>query len=262
MLTSRSREILSTVDTVIVDEIHSLVSGKRGAHLFVSLERLEQLREQNAKSFRPLQRIGLSATQRPLDEIARLLGGGVASANPNQSHQNRDRVEIVEAGRRKTLELKIEVPVEDMARLSEPIDQTGPAAAAPSVPSIWPSIHPRLVELIKQHRSTMIFVNSRRLAERLAAAINELADEELAAAHHGSIAKDARLNIEDRLKRGTAARDRGHLVARIGNRYGGGRSGDSDRGAAVHCVRHSTNRSIRAPGRCAVQGDHLPQVPR
>ena len=201
MLTSRSREILSTVDTVIVDEIHSMVSGKRGAHLFVSLERLEQLREQDAKPVRPLQRIGLSATQRPLDEIARLLGGGIASSNPNRPPKPRP-VEIVEAGRRKTLELQIEVPVEDMARLSEPIDQTGPAAAAPSVPSIWPSIHPRLVELIKQHRSTMLFVNSRRLAERLAAAINELADEELAAAHHGSIAKDARLNIEDRLKRG------------------------------------------------------------
>ncbi len=111
-------------------------------------------------------------------------------------------MEIVEAGRRKTLELRIEVPVEDMARLSVPADQTGPAAAAPAVPSIWPSIHPRLVELIRQHRSTMIFVNSRRLAERLAAAINELAEEEMAAAHHGSIAKDTRLSIEDRLKRG------------------------------------------------------------
>jgi ATP-dependent Lhr-like helicase len=201
MLTSRSREILSTVDTVIIDEIHSLVSSKRGTHLFLSLERLEKLRQQKTSPERPLQRIGLSATQRPLDEIARLLGGGVSSSNPNHPPKPRP-VEIIEAGRRKTLELQIEVPVEDMARLSEPIDQTGPAAAAPAVPSIWPSIHPRLVELIRQHRSTMLFVNSRRLAERLAAAINELAEEEIAAAHHGSIARDARLSIEDRLKRG------------------------------------------------------------
>lgn len=201
MLTSQARRILRTVDTVIIDEIHSLASNKRGAHLFVSLERLELLRGEQSPAARPLQRIGLSATQRPLDEIARLLGGAEATSNPDETPRRRP-VEIVEAGVSKQLELRIEVPVEDMARLAEPIIVSGSAAAGPTVPSIWPAIHPRLVELIRSHRSTMIFVNSRRLAERLAAALNELAGEELVLAHHGSIAKDKRLEIEDKLKCG------------------------------------------------------------
>ena len=249
MLTSQAREILRTVETVIVDEIHSLVATKRGAHLFISLERLERLRreaepqtqgsgarESSAGATEPaggftssatatpaLQRIGLSATQRPLEEVARLLGGGVSTANPNEPPMPRP-VTIVEAGRRKQLQLRIEVPVEDMARLAQQAERDGDVSNGPTLPSIWPSIHPRLVELIREHRSTMIFVNSRRLAERLAAAINELAAPKkeagdltgeqstkveplgkhtiLAAAHHGSIAKDQRREIEDRLKRG------------------------------------------------------------
>lgn len=198
MLTSRAREVLLNVDTVIVDEIHSMVATKRGAHLFLSLERLEALRR-NRGAAKPMQRIGLSATQRPLDEVARLLGGADASMDERGESVPRP-VEIVEAGRRRKLELKIEVPVEDMAQLAATTPP--PAAGGPSVPSIWPAIHPRLVELIRGHRSTMIFVNSRRLAERLSASINESAEEELAMAHHGSIAKDMRLLIEDRLKRG------------------------------------------------------------
>ncbi|MCA9206046.1 MAG: DEAD/DEAH box helicase, partial [Planctomycetales bacterium] len=200
ILTSRSRDILRDVDTVIVDEIHSLVATKRGTHLFLSLERLERLRREDDPQRRPLQRIGLSATQRPLDEVARLLGGAEADANPEQPVRPRP-VEIVEAGRSKQIAVTIEVPVEDMTQLAQPV-VTGSAAGAPQPASIWPAIHPRLVELIRGHRSTMIFVNSRRLAERLAAAINELAEEELALAHHGSIAKDTRLVIEDRLKLG------------------------------------------------------------
>ena len=196
LLTSRARDILQPVRTVIVDEIHSLVGNKRGAHLFVSLERLEHLRRAGHSAAEPLQRIGLSATQRPLEEVARLLGGAEATSNPDEPVRPR-AVEIVEAGSRKQLDLRIEVPVEDLAQLPA----TGPAAG-PAPPSIWPSIHPRLVELIRGHRSTMVFVNSRRLAERLAAAVNELAGEELALAHHGSLARDARLQIEDRLKRG------------------------------------------------------------
>jgi ATP-dependent Lhr-like helicase len=209
LLTSRARDTLRTVQTVIVDEIHALAATKRGSHLFVSLERLERLRRQNEPNAAPLQRIGLSATQRPLDEIARLLGGAEArrDAEPAETRGGETApvwrpVTVVEAGRRRQLDLRIEVPVEDMANLGEPQPQSGPAAAGPSLPSIWPSMHPRLVELVRQHRSTMIFVNSRRLAERLAGAINELAEEELALAHHGSIAKDVRLQIEDRLKRG------------------------------------------------------------
>ncbi|HEY8427974.1 MAG TPA: crosslink repair DNA glycosylase YcaQ family protein [Sandaracinaceae bacterium] len=195
LLTSQARSILSTVETVIVDEIHTMVEGKRGAHLFLSLERLQAMVE------RPIQRIGLSATQRPLDEVARLLGGFDAHTDPERPRPR--PVTVVDASAEKAFELTVEVPVEDMARLGT-VDEiaSGPASAAPKAHSIWPSIHPRLVELIRAHRSTMIFVNSRRLAERLAGALNELAGEEIARAHHGSIAKDIRADIEDRLKRG------------------------------------------------------------
>ncbi|MFO0724007.1 MAG: DEAD/DEAH box helicase [Myxococcota bacterium] len=197
LLTSRARSILASVDTVIVDEIHSMVSTKRGTHLFLSLERLEALRAGK----KPLQRIGLSATQRPLEEVARLLGGG--EVDESGSWKPRP-VSIVDAGARRALDLLIEVPVEDMARFGEVPEElpSGPATRGPKLPSIWPSIHPRLVELIRAHRSTMLFVNSRRLAERLAGALNELAGQELALAHHGSISKEARQQIEDRLKRG------------------------------------------------------------
>ncbi|MEM9860055.1 MAG: DEAD/DEAH box helicase [Myxococcota bacterium] len=344
LLTSQAAAGLASVETVIIDEIHSLVPTKRGAHLAVSLERLEGLRGEGAP---PLQRIGLSATQRPLEEVAKYLGG--------LSNGAFRPVTIVDAGATKDFDLKIEVPVEDMARLGDarfdgpapseeavaaalhadsaadessaangglssrgdderpegvglddlralserapnegaadagisaslqrerteregeprPLDeangedvagdgdalgdggladdgdvlyegaddlppafsfasdeddglppefsldgsygdagfedtglpplQSGAAAGQAQPASIWPAIHPRLVRLIRDHRSTMIFCNSRRLAERLAGAINELAGEELALAHHGSIAKDIRANIEDRLKRG------------------------------------------------------------
>jgi len=221
LLTSQARETLRTVETIIVDEIHSLVGTKRGAHLFVSLERLEHLRResQDDTAVPAAQRIGLSATQRPLNEVARLLGGAEVSppaANhrkPTSSRSKRSQsqdtagtvqprpVEIVEVGRRRPLELKIEVPVDDMAQLAQSQQAAGPAAA-PAIGSIWPAMHPRLVELIRAHRSTMIFVNARRLAERLATAINDLAGEELALAHHGSIARDTRLLIEERLKLG------------------------------------------------------------
>jgi ATP-dependent helicase Lhr and Lhr-like helicase len=184
LLTSQARETLRSVSTVIVDEIHSLVASKRGAHLFVSLERLEHERGAQAPA---LQRIGLSATQRPLDEVARLLGGFAAQADGFTPRP----VTIVDAGRKRALDLRVEVPVEDMAACGEGEKR-----------SIWPSIHPRLVELIQAHRSTMLFVNNRSLAERLSQAINALAGRELSLAHHGSIAKDTRAIIEDRLKRG------------------------------------------------------------
>jgi ATP-dependent Lhr-like helicase len=197
LLTSQARSILKTVDTVIVDEIHSMVATKRGAHLFLTLERLEALAEREA----PIQRIGLSATQRPLDEVARLLGG-LDVSDPDRPGAPRS-VTIVDANTPKKFDLTVQMPVEDMARLAEEEElSSGPAAAGPTRPSIWPSIHPRLVELIRAHRSTMIFCNSRRLAERLAGALNELAEKELCRAHHGSVAKDIRADIEDRLKRG------------------------------------------------------------
>ena len=213
LLTSAARRVLSSVRWVIVDEIHSVAATKRGAHLSISLERLSHLTAQEP------QRIGLSATQRPLDEVGRFLVG-----------VGRD-VEIVDAGRRKTMEIRVEVPVEDMANLSQGGDSPPPAArrspaaqppldrGAPQTPpangaplwadelpqprrSIWPAIYPRLLELIQEHRSTIVFVNSRRLAERLAARLNELAEEELVLAHHGSIAREQRALVEDRLKSG------------------------------------------------------------
>ncbi|HEY6066955.1 MAG TPA: DEAD/DEAH box helicase, partial [Thermoanaerobaculia bacterium] len=201
MLTSGARDVLRSVETVIVDEIHSVVASKRGAHLFLSLERLEALREGG----KPLQRIGLSATQRPLEEVGRLLAGGEPGGRRGTGPWKPRPVEIVDAGNRKAFELTVEVPVEDMAKLGEIVveERSGPAAGAPVRTSIWPSIHPRLVELVRAHRSTMIFVNSRRLAERLASALNETAGEEIALAHHGSVAREKRLEIEDRLKQGT-----------------------------------------------------------
>jgi ATP-dependent Lhr-like helicase len=184
MLTSNARDVLRSVDTLIVDEIHALVPTKRGAHLALSIERLEALVK------RPLQRIGLSATQRPLDEVARFLGG----------HRP---VTVVDAGARKPLALRIEVPVEDMAKLGVPDDaRRRTAPAEPARESIWTAIHPRLLDLVRQHRSTLIFVNNRRSAERLSAALNELAGEPLVRAHHGSLARTQRLEIEDSLKAG------------------------------------------------------------
>ncbi|HKV88561.1 MAG TPA: DEAD/DEAH box helicase, partial [Candidatus Dormibacteraeota bacterium] len=180
ILTSAARRILAPVRWLIVDEIHSVAATKRGSHLALSLERLSALTKAEP------QRIGLSATQRPLEEVGRFLVGA-------------DReVAIVDAGRLKTMEVRVEVPVEDMARLTTE-DEDGAKGAS----SIWPAIYPRLLQLIQEHRSTIVFVNSRRLAERIAARVNELAGEELVLAHHGSIAREQRLLIEDRLKAGT-----------------------------------------------------------
>jgi ATP-dependent helicase Lhr and Lhr-like helicase len=193
LLTSAARERLRGVETVILDEVHAIAGSKRGAHLALSLERLEALRAEGAPR---LQRIGLSATQRPLETIARFLGG----VGPDRE------VSIVDAGSRKALELRVVVPVEDMARLGEtlPPDQQpgGPVGRGDLRNSIWPAIQPRLLELIRSHHSTIVFTNSRRLAERLAQRLNELAGEELVRAHHGSIAREQRLQIEEDLKAG------------------------------------------------------------
>jgi len=179
LLTSSARKILASVRWLIVDEIHSVAATKRGSHLALSLERLCVLTKVEP------QRIGLSATHRPLEEVGRFLGGA-----------GRD-VSIVDAGRLKTMEVRVEVPVEDMTRLTAE-DEDGAKGAN----SIWPAIYPRLLQLIREHRSTIVFVNSRRLAERIAARVNELAEEELVRAHHGSIAREQRLLIEDELKAG------------------------------------------------------------
>jgi ATP-dependent Lhr-like helicase len=326
LLTSSSRETLRSIDTVIVDEIHALVPTKRGAHLALSLERLESIARQ------PIQRIGLSATQRPLDEIARFLGGVLptAASVPDASAARSERggvaptsavgrgrsplptkpggatsprsdraadasgtlaaadisspkndalkdheeivsddsvargeihdefvsdddpvaleyrpVTVVDASEPKTLRVRIEVPVEDMSQIvaedaagsvgrpgggvagggaptsavgrgrsplpTKPGGAPPPATPPPGRPtdpaaspaSIWAAIHPRALELVRGHRSTLVFVNNRRLAERMAAALNELADETIALSHHGSIARAQRLEIEERLKAGS-----------------------------------------------------------
>ncbi len=262
LLTSQAAEALRTVETVIVDEIHSLVPTKRGAHLSLSLERLEAL------VGRPLQRIGLSATQRPLEEVARFLGGiqtesksasqqvseparrtaaaensaigdseGVIAKDSALSQDRRRTtadpsapfaaasvaqeesagfgefvesgtlryrpVTIVDASSPKRLKLTIEVPVEDMARLGEMEEiPSGPASQMPRRVSIWNAIHPRLLEIVRQRNSTILFVNSRQVAERLAGALNELAGEPVARAHHGSLAAPQRAVIEEQLKAG------------------------------------------------------------
>ena len=211
MLTSRAREFLIDTDSVIVDEIHAVARTKRGAHLALTLERLEHL------AGRRLQRIGLSATQRPLEEVGRfLVGAGRKCA-------------IVDAGVRKPLDLKIQVPVESMSEpdahdVTDPAvggmgtaagggDLVGPGLGSPARAatqrSIWPAIYPELLELVRQHRSTIIFVNNRRGAERLAVRLNELANEDrdgeptyIARAHHGSLAREERLVVEDLLKSG------------------------------------------------------------
>jgi ATP-dependent Lhr-like helicase len=221
MLTSNAQEALRSVETVIIDEIHAMVSTKRGAHLALSLERLERI------SHQPLQRIGLSATQRPLDEVARYLGG--AKGNTKNTKKTRTvktnsktdytesvheefeddhtvayrDVTIIDASAPKPLQISVQTPVEDMAQMGKPVEQpSGPASRGPVAQSIWSSIHPRLVELIRAHRSTLLFVNSRRLAERLAGALNEIAGEPLVRAHHGSLARAQRTEIEDLLKGG------------------------------------------------------------
>jgi ATP-dependent Lhr-like helicase len=184
LLTSQGREMLARVETVIVDEVHAVAGTKRGAHLAISLERLERLVAS------PMQRIGLSATQRPLEEIGRFVSG----ARP---------IRLVDAGLRKALDLRVTVPVEDMREPGHGPDGallgTGSEGSASS---IWPSIYPELLRLVEEHRSTIVFVNNRRLAERLALRLNELAEKDVARAHHGSLAREQRLEIEELLKRG------------------------------------------------------------
>jgi ATP-dependent Lhr-like helicase len=216
LLTSSARDMLRSVETVIVDEIHAIAPTKRGSHLALSLERLEHL------CGRPLQRIGLSATQRPLDEVAHFLGGAAPSRAPRKAKREGDAEEeilsefeavsvepvyrdvtIVDASEPKRLDLKIDVPIEDMAKLDEIVPLTsGPASQAPTRASMWAAIHPKLLELVRAHTSTIIFVNNRRLAERISGALNDLAGETLVRAHHGSVAAPQRKEIEDRLKMG------------------------------------------------------------
>ncbi|MBK5305128.1 MAG: ATP-dependent helicase [Frankiaceae bacterium] len=221
VLTSAARESLRGVETVIIDEVHAVSGTKRGAHLALTLERLDALLE------RPAQRIGLSATVRPLEEVARFLGGA------------RD-VTIVQPPSTKTIEVEVVIPVEDMGELGEVIGPVSGGSAAGNAPrsSIWPTVEERIVDLIEAHRSTIVFTNSRRLAERLTSRLNEIATERaytvpedaphpldpggrypvavagqagigtpegdvvIARAHHGSVSREQRADIEEALKAG------------------------------------------------------------
>jgi ATP-dependent Lhr-like helicase len=164
----RSRNMLKTARVVIVDEIHAVLQSRRGAHLALSLERLDHV------CGRPLQRIGLSATQKPIEEVARFL--------------TRKPCTIVDKGHRRKMELAVEVP-------------NSPLEAVMSH-EVWAEIYARLVQLIEQHRTTLITVNTRRLAERMAHQLSERLGAEFVAAHHGSLAKEARLDAEHRLREG------------------------------------------------------------
>jgi ATP-dependent helicase Lhr and Lhr-like helicase len=211
MLTSGAREALKGIETVILDEVHAVAGTKRGAHLALSLERLDELLAT------PAQRIGLSATVRPVDAVARFLGG-------------QRPVEVVAPASEKRWDLTVVVPIEDMTEIGSVTDDLeGPAAGQPNRTSIWPHVEERIVDLIEQQTSTIVFANSRRLAERLTARLNEIAAERLgidvpdagqpaqimaqsgaargagdviARAHHGSVSKDQRAIIEEDLKAG------------------------------------------------------------
>lgn len=170
------RRALATTRTVIVDEIHALAGNKRGAHLALSLERLAAL------TGRPLTRIGLSATQEPVAEVARFLLGAPAFADPAAS------CTIIDAGHRRARDLALELP--------------GAPLEAVMSGEVWIQLYDRLAELVRAHRTTLVFVNTRRLAERLARHLSERLGNEHVMAHHGSLAKERRHHAEQRLKRG------------------------------------------------------------
>src|SRR5207244_792409 len=162
--------------TVIVDEIHAIAPNKRGSHLALSLERLAEL------AGGTLQRIGLSATQKPIEEVARFLVGAGADGGPAAPCR------IIDTGHRRQRDLALELP----------------GAPLESVMSheVWEEVYDRLAQLIEQHRTTLVFVNTRRLAERATRALSERLGEAALAAHHGSLAKEKRLDAEQRLKAG------------------------------------------------------------
>ncbi|MCW3015432.1 MAG: box helicase [Solirubrobacterales bacterium] len=205
VLTSQAREMLRGVQAVIVDEIHAVAATKRGSHMALTLERLQDLQEDGHE----VQRIGLSATQNPLEEVGRYLVGP------------RRTCRIVDAGVRKPLDLKIHVPVESMVEPEQlspdggPRDPLEPLVGGEATrKSIWPAIYPEILKLVKEHRSTIVFVNNRRGSERLALRLNELhntalidadpnaSPEIIARAHHGSLAREEREIVEELLKSG------------------------------------------------------------
>src|SRR5215212_4490709 len=183
LLTSEGgRRMLETARTLILDEIHAVVGDKRGSHLALSIERLEQLVRQHSNSA-SLTRIGLSATQRPIEEVARFLVG-----TENVGGGNRPNCAIIDSGHARKLDIAIELP-------------ESPLSAVMSG-EVWNEVYDRLAQLIRQHKTTLVFVNTRRLAERVARHLGERLGDENIAAHHGSLAREQRLTAEQRLKAG------------------------------------------------------------
>src|SRR6185436_16765264 len=184
LLTSEGgRRMLETARTLILDEIHAVVGDKRGSHLSLSIERLQQLVSQHSSGTSTLVRIGLSATQRPIEEVARFLVG-----TENIDANNIPDCAIIDSGHARKLDIAIELP-------------ESPLQAVMSG-EVWDEVYDRLTQLIRQHKTTLIFVNTRRLAERVARHLGERIGEENIAAHHGSLAREQRLVAEQRLKSG------------------------------------------------------------
>ena len=184
LLTARkSRDILRTVRTVIVDEIHALAGNKRGSHVALSLERLDAVTHTKSN------RIGLSATQRPLEAIAQFLTGGTSHVSENREPVwTPTSCHVVDMGQRREMDLAIETPKDELGAIA--------------TNAIWADVYDRLTELVQTHRSTLVFVNTRRLAERIAHQLTDRLGEDLVAAHHGSLSRKIRLSAEERLKKG------------------------------------------------------------
>ncbi|MCY4612960.1 MAG: DEAD/DEAH box helicase [Nitrospira sp.] len=184
LLTARkSREILRTIRTVIVDEIHALAGNKRGSHVALSLERLDAIAHVKPN------RIGLSATQKPLEAIARFLTGGTSHISEDQAPiWTPTSCHLVDMGQRREMDLAIETPRDELGAIA--------------TNAIWADVYDRLTELVQTHRSTLVFVNTRRLAERIAHQLTDRLGEDLVAAHHGSLSRKMRLWAEERLKKG------------------------------------------------------------
>ena len=178
----KSRNILRTVRTVIVDEIHALAGNKRGAHVALSLERLDTVTHVKPN------RIGLSATQRPLEAIAQFLVGGGHVAENRETAWAPNPCHVVDMGQRREMDLAIETPKDELGAIA--------------TNAIWADVYDRLTELVQTHRSTLVFVNTRRLAERIAHQLTDRLGEDLVAAHHGSLSRKIRLSAEERLKKG------------------------------------------------------------
>ena len=269
MLTSATRDALTGVETVILDEVHAVAGTKRGAHLALSLERLDELLP------RPARRIGLSATVRPVDEVARYL-------SPQR------KVEIVQPPSGKEFDLSVVVPVEDLGELGgSPVADGNEGAEQPS---IWPHVEERIADLVQAHRSTIVFANSRRLAERLCNRLNEIAYERATGEpldeHHapaelmarlgrgpgraaGPRPRPPRLGLQGAARPGRggpeggpAARRGRHLQPGAGHRHGRGGPRRPGRVAALGRLRPPARRPRRAPGGRGLHGRGLPQVPR